>query len=104
MNDLFPDHVDNTSSILHSLHLNTDNEQISKLYTHHTYPAAARLPRIVKIPLKSQCSFPTRLIRLEFDHSTVNYYTEIDTVILYGKTSPSNSSLNDNTTSFSTVS
>jgi len=91
MNDLFPM---NLSSIHHSLNLNTDKNQLSKIYTHHTYPPAARLPRIVKISLEKKFSFSTRLIRLEFDHSTVNYYSEIDTVILYGKISSQNSILN----------
>ncbi len=89
MNDLFPNHI--------NVNLNTDKNQISKIYTHHTYPPAARLPRIMKISLENKFSFSTRLIRLEFDHSTVNYYSEIDTVILYGKISSNNSILNENT-------
>jgi hypothetical protein len=97
MNDLFPNHINTNSSKLHSLHLNTDIKQISKIYTHHTYPAAARLPRIVKISLENKFSFSTRLIRLEFDHSTVNYYSEIDTIILYGKNSSTTSILNEDT-------
>jgi hypothetical protein len=92
INDLHPNHI---NTVLHSLHINTDNEQISRISTHHTNPPAARLPRIVKIPLKNKISFPTRLIRLEFDHSTVNYYSEIDTVILSGQTSPTNFILNE---------
>ncbi|CAF1085061.1 unnamed protein product [Adineta steineri] len=90
IDDLFPDHI-NTDSIVPSLRLNTDNRQKSKFHTHHTNPPAARLPRIVKIPLKDKFTFPTRLIRLEFDHSTANYYSEIDTVVLHGKISPTNS-------------
>jgi len=46
------------------------------------------LPRILKIPLKDKISFPTRHIRLEFDHATANYYIEIDTIKLYGHISP----------------
>lgn len=38
----------------------------------------------MKISLEKKVSFPTRLIRLEFDHSTVDYYSEIDTVTLCG--------------------
>ncbi|CAF5007130.1 unnamed protein product, partial [Rotaria socialis] len=53
-------------------------------YTLHPYPPAARMPRIVKIPLKNKVPFPTRHIRLEFDHSTTNYYIEIDTIKLCG--------------------
>jgi hypothetical protein len=87
MKDLFPNHVSTATSALHSLHLNTDNKQISKIHTHHTYPPAARFPRILKIPLKNKVFFPTRHIRLEFDHSTTNYYIEIDTIKLCGRIS-----------------
>ncbi|CAF3635009.1 unnamed protein product [Adineta steineri] len=87
MHDLFPDHINSATASLNSLHLNTDNEQISKIYTRHTYPPAARIPRILKIPLKNKVPFPTRHIRLEFDHCTANYYIEIDTIILSGYTS-----------------
>ncbi|CAF1364141.1 unnamed protein product, partial [Didymodactylos carnosus] len=59
--------------------------QISKLHTRHRYPSASRQPRIVKIQLADRIKFPCKLIRLEFDHSTVGYYTEIDTVILIGR-------------------
>ncbi|CAF1598382.1 unnamed protein product, partial [Didymodactylos carnosus] len=59
--------------------------QISKLHTYHQCPPASRLPRIVKIELADKIKFPCKLIRLEFDHSTVSYYTEIDTVILISK-------------------
>ncbi|CAF0824780.1 unnamed protein product [Adineta ricciae] len=82
--DLFPNHVPPNNS--------TNVKHISGVYTHHTCPPASRIPRIVKISLKNKFSFPTRFIRLQFDHSTVNYYSEIDTVILYGRTSPSDSS------------
>jgi F-box/leucine-rich repeat protein 4 len=85
MNDLFPDHVNTAVSAFHSLHLNTDHKQISKIYTHHTYPPAARFSRILKIPLENKVSFPTRHIRLEFDHCTANYYIEIDTITLCGQ-------------------
>ncbi len=95
---MFPNHINTNSSGLQSLY---SAEQISKIYTHHTYPPAARLPRIVKIPLKNKFSFPTRLIRLEFDHSTVNYYSEIDTVILCGRISPPDSILTEDTKSMS---
>ena len=73
--------------------VNRRHGRTPKFFTRHTHPAAARLPRIVKIPLAKKFSFPTRLIRLEFDHSTVDYYAEIDTVFLCGKRSSSNSSL-----------
>ncbi len=98
MNDLFPNHLNMNSSGLHSLQLNTDQKEISKISTHHTYPPAARLPRIMKISLENKFSFPTRLVRLEFDHSTVNYYSEIDTVILCGKLSSNNSIFTEDTT------
>lgn len=87
MNDLFPNHINTVTSALNSLHLNTDNTQISKIYTNHTYPPAARFSRILKIPLRDKISFPTRHIRLEFDHCTANYYIEIDTIKLYGSIS-----------------
>lgn len=96
MNDLFPNNVISNSSITDSLNLNTDVKYLSNIYTHHVYPPAARLPRIVKIPLKAKVSFPIRFIRLEFDHSTVTYYSEIDTVILNGKTVPDDSIVNEN--------
>ncbi|CAF4683555.1 unnamed protein product [Rotaria sp. Silwood1] len=95
MNDIFPNHINTNSSVLQPLHLNTNNKQILNIDTHHTFPPAARLPRIVKISLKDKFSFPTRFIRLEFDHSTVNYYSEIDTIILYGKILSSNLILNE---------
>ena len=82
INDLFPGHSSSVNSTINS-------KQMSKICTYHTCPPAARLPRIVKISLENRVPFPTRLIRLEFDHSTVNYYSEIDTVILYEKI-PSN--------------
>ncbi|CAF5061980.1 unnamed protein product [Rotaria sp. Silwood1] len=85
MNDLFPNHINTTTSALQSLHLNTDYEQISKIYTHHTYPPAAYFPRILKIPLINKISFPRQHIRLEFDHCTANYYIEIDTISLCGQ-------------------
>jgi hypothetical protein len=88
MKDLFPDHVNTVTSALHSLHLNTDHQLISKIHTNHTYPPAARLPRILKIPLKNKISFSTKHIRLEFDHCTANYYIEIDTIKLCGQNSP----------------
>ena len=87
MKDLFPNHVDAVTSQLQSLDLNTDQEQIERIHTYHTYPPAARLPRILKIPLKYKISFPTRFIRLEFDHCTANYYIEIDSIKLCGLTS-----------------
>lgn len=88
MNDLFPDHVNTATSALHSLQLNTDHQVISKIHTNHPYPPAARFARILKIPLENRVPFPTRHIRLEFDHCTTNYYIEIDTVKLCGHLSP----------------
>ena len=89
MLDLFPDHVNTTTSALDSLQLNTDHQLISKIHTKHSYPPAARFARILKIPLEKKISFPTRHIRLEFDHCTANYYIEIDTIKLCGRLSPS---------------
>ncbi|CAF1487854.1 unnamed protein product [Adineta ricciae] len=85
MHDIFPQHVDVVTSALQSLQLNTDHTGISKIYTRHTYPPAARIPRITKIPLKGKVPFPTRHVRLEFDHCTANYYIEIDTIMLTGQ-------------------
>lgn len=93
MLDLFPDHVNTTTSIMHSLQLNTDHQLISKIHTKHSYPPAARFARILKIPLEKKISFPTRHIRLEFDHCTANYYIEIDTIKLCGYLSPSNTAM-----------
>ncbi|CAF2779984.1 unnamed protein product [Rotaria sp. Silwood2] len=92
MNDLFPYHINTVTSALQSLNLNTDHEQISKIYTRHTFPPAARIPRILKIPLTNKFPFPTRHIRLEFDHCTANYYIEIDTISLCGQILNSNQS------------
>lgn len=86
MSDLFPNRVVRTPSPLQPASFNTKKKEVPKIYTHHPHPPAARLPRIVKIPLENKFSFPTRLIRLEFDHSTVDYYSEIDTVTLSGQT------------------
>jgi F-box/leucine-rich repeat protein 4 len=88
LKDLFPDHINTATSALQSLQLNTDHQLISKIRTKHTYPTAARLARILKIPLENKVSFPTRYIRLEFDHCTANYYIEIDTIKLCGYCSP----------------
>ena len=84
MKDLFPNRIHGNPSDLDLLDSSGHHRQTSNIYTHHTYPPAARLPRIVKIPLKNKFSFPIRLIRLEFDHTTANYYSEIDTVTLHG--------------------
>ena len=92
MNDLFPDHINTATSALHSLQMNTDHQLISKIHTHHAYPPAARFARILKIPLENKIPFPTRHIRLEFDHCTANYYIEIDTIQLCGRSSTCNSS------------
>ncbi|UJR21872.1 hypothetical protein I4U23_024945 [Adineta vaga] len=95
MQDLFPDHVNSVTSAFHSLQLNTDHNQVSKIHTRHTYPPAARFPRITKISLENKVPFPIQHIRLEFDHCTANYYIEIDTITLTGSTLNSNSSLTE---------
>ncbi|KAK0175441.1 hypothetical protein PV327_009192 [Microctonus hyperodae] len=41
--------------------------------------------RIFSPPLKL-CSFKTKLFRLEFNHSLLDYYTELDAVLLHGTT------------------
>lgn len=92
MKDLFPNHINSLTSSINSLHLNTDNQLIEKLNTKHSYPPAARFPRIQKIPLDHFHSFPFKFIRIEFDHSTANYYIEIDTIRLCGDTSSKNHS------------
>ena len=79
INDYFSNGDINQSS-----NIDTTRRETWKTYTRHSHPPAARLPRIVKISLENKVSFPTRLVRLEFDHSTVDYYSEIDTVILSG--------------------
>lgn len=40
-------------------------------------------PRIFSPPLQL-CSFKTKLLRLEFNHSLLDYYTELDAVLLIG--------------------
>lgn len=42
-------------------------------------------PRIFSPPLKS-CNFKTKMLRLEFNHSQLDYYTELDAVLLIGTT------------------
>lgn len=39
--------------------------------------------RIFSPPLQS-CSFKTKMLRLEFNHSLLDYYTELDAVLLIG--------------------
>ena len=73
--------------------MNTDQKLVSNIHTNHPYPPAARFPRILKIPLENKVSFPTKYIRLEFDHCTTNYYIEIDTIELCGHLSPLNLSV-----------
>ena len=88
MDDLFPDNTNAITSAMRCLRLNADLSRLPHIPTRHTYPAAARLPRIMHIPLANKVSFPTRHVRLEFDHSTVDYYIEIDTVLLSSQVSP----------------
>ncbi|XP_024873907.1 F-box/LRR-repeat protein 4-like [Temnothorax curvispinosus] len=42
-------------------------------------------PRIFSPPLRS-CDFKTKTLRLEFNHSLLDYYTELDAVLLIGTT------------------
>lgn len=42
-----------------------------------------RKPRIFSPPL-CLCNFKTKTIRLEFNHSLLDYYTELDAVLLIG--------------------
>ena len=42
-------------------------------------------PRIFSPPLQL-CSFKTKMLRLEFNHSLLDYYTELDAVLLIGTT------------------
>ena len=85
LTDVFPD----VTEPIVSDQTTAEHDYMSKISTKHTYPAASHIPRIVKIPLENRIPFCTRLFRLEFDHSTVQYYAEIDTVILCGSTSTS---------------
>ena len=82
ISDLFPDDSENVSEQLNLIHINADRQTYPQIYTQHSYPAAARLPRILRIPLKDKISFPTRRFRCEFDHKCVDYYIEIDTITL----------------------
>ena len=83
--DLFPDRMNRNSSSTEPADPSSEEKDLSKIYTRRNYPPTARLPRIVKISLEKKFSFPTRLVRLEFDHSNVSYYSEIDTVTLSGR-------------------
>jgi F-box/leucine-rich repeat protein 4 len=40
-------------------------------------------PRIFSPPLQL-CNFKTKMLRLEFNHSLLDYYTELDAVLLIG--------------------
>jgi hypothetical protein len=83
MHDLFPEQIHALTSTMNSLDMNDKQQQISSaIHTHHAYPAAARVPRIMKIPLTNRLPFSVRHFLLEFDHSTIDYYTEIDTIVL----------------------
>ncbi|XP_034937072.1 F-box/LRR-repeat protein 4 [Chelonus insularis] len=42
-------------------------------------------PRIFSPPLNS-CKFKTKILRIEFNHSLLDYYTELDAVLLIGTT------------------
>lgn len=44
-------------------------------------------PRIFTPPIRP-LDFPTRLLRLEFDHTKLEYYTELDAVLLVGTKKP----------------
>ena len=88
MHDLFPHTLESISSTLQSMHIHRDQSYVSKISTNRPSPPAAHLPRIMKIPLKDKFTFPTRFVRLEFNHSTVHYYSEIDTILLCGRIFP----------------
>ena len=87
--DFFPNNVDSLTSTVRSLHVNEAGGHRPNVHTKHTSPPAARLPRIVEISLQDKVPFPTRHFRLEFDHSTAEYYVEIDTILLYSQNAPS---------------
>ena len=80
--DIFPDDLPDAEQNMATLNLNQQQRRSFDVHTYHSSPPAARLPRIMKISLTGKFSFLTKLIRLEFDHSTVDYYTEIDTVMV----------------------
>ncbi|XP_045536507.1 F-box/LRR-repeat protein 4 [Papilio machaon] len=52
-------------------------------------------PRIFSPPIK-QINFPTRVLRLEFNHRLLPYYTELDAVLLRGKEPASESKMKNN--------
>lgn len=93
INDLFANSDTRSSMPYEPLIVDTTRKETWKTYTRHSRPPAARLPRIVKISLENKVPFRTRFIRLEFDHSTVDYYSEIDTVTLSGTIASSNPSI-----------
>jgi hypothetical protein len=81
--DFFPnDDIRSVTAAARSLDVNNHDRNRLNVHTKHTSPPAARLPRIVEISLQGQVPFATQHFRLEFDHSTVGYYVEIDTIIL----------------------
>ncbi|CAK1580074.1 unnamed protein product [Parnassius mnemosyne] len=45
---------------------------------------AGDMPRIFSPPIK-QINFPTRILRLEFNHRLLPYYTELDAILLRGR-------------------
>ncbi|XP_013143957.1 PREDICTED: F-box/LRR-repeat protein 4 [Papilio polytes] len=52
-------------------------------------------PRIFSPPIK-QINFPTRILRLEFNHCLLPYYTELDAVLLRGKEPANESKIKNN--------
>ncbi|XP_045498556.1 F-box/LRR-repeat protein 4 [Colias croceus] len=49
---------------------------------------AGDTPRIFSPPIR-QINYPTRILRLEFNHSLLPYYTELDAILLRGREPPS---------------
>lgn len=58
------------------------NKQWHKLWS-GSPQCVAHKPRIFSPPLKS-CNFKTNKIRIEFNHSNLDYYTELDAILLIG--------------------
>ncbi|CAH4027203.1 unnamed protein product [Pieris brassicae] len=56
---------------------------------------AGDTPRIFSPPIR-EINYPTRILRLEFNHKLLPYYTELDAILLRGKEPPSEMKIRNN--------
>ncbi|CAF4882145.1 unnamed protein product [Pieris macdunnoughi] len=56
---------------------------------------AGDTPRIFSPPIR-EINYPTRILRLEFNHKLLPYYTELDAILLRGREPPSEMKIRNN--------